>query len=122
MKVLLGVGGTADVREVVARAVARAREADDDLAVGVVHAPEAEADVEAVERTVRETLEDLQFSAEVQVLPGHAGSQLVEMAAEGGFDRLAIEGGSRTPMGKITLTSAAEFVLLNAETTVTLIR
>jgi nucleotide-binding universal stress UspA family protein len=48
--------------------------------------------------------------------------RLVELAETEGFDRIAIPGGERSPLGKIQLDSVAEFVLLNATTTVTLIR
>jgi nucleotide-binding universal stress UspA family protein len=46
----------------------------------------------------------------------------VELADSEGFDRLVIPGGKRSPLGKIRLDDLIEFVLLNAETTVTLHR
>lgn len=122
MRILLGVTGSGDVDEVVSRVAERALAVGDDLEVVVVDAPEVDADVGAVERAVHESLADRELSPPVHLRSGHAGSELVELAADGAFDRLIIEGGKRTPLGKITFTSTAEFVLLNAELTVTLIR
>ncbi len=38
------------------------------------------------------------------------------------FDRIVLGGGGRSPLGKIQLGPIVEFVLLNAQTPVTLIR
>lgn len=122
MKVLFGVEGTTDVPAVVTQAVERARDAGDELVVAVVESEEATADVETLEEAVRTTLTELDCQADVRVLSGHAGSRLTELAEREDFDRLVIEGGHRTPLGKISLTSTMEFVILNAELTVTLLR
>ncbi|MFB6171270.1 MAG: universal stress protein [Haloarculaceae archaeon] len=122
MKVLLGVSGVDPVEEVVAQAVARAREAADEVTVAILDEPDAEVAVTGVEQAVQDVLADLGFDAEVLVRDGHPGSELVELADGRGFDRLVISGGTRSPLGKIQLGSTAEFVLLNASTTVTLLR
>lgn len=122
MNVLLGISGTDDVESLVSQAVERAREAGDDLTVAVVEADDAGSDAEEAENRARSALADAGFDAEVRVLDGHPGSRLVEFADSDGFDRLVIGGGTRSPLGKIQLGSTAEFVLLNARVTVTLLR
>jgi nucleotide-binding universal stress UspA family protein len=122
MNVLLGISGTDDVESLVSQAVERAREAGDDLTVAVVEVDDAGTDVEKTETRARSALADAGFDAEVHVLDGHPGSRLVEFADADGFDRLVIGGGTRSPLGKIQLGSTAEFVLLNARVTVTLLR
>jgi len=56
------------------------------------------------------------------VVSGHPGSRLVELAEREGADRIVLGGGETSPLGKVQLGSVAEFVLLNAKTTVTLVR
>ena len=65
---------------------------------------------------------DAGFDAEVTILSGHPGSQLVEFAERGSFDRIVLGGGETSPLGKVQLGEISEFVILNAQTTVTLIR
>lgn len=122
MKVLLGISGVDPVAEVVAQAVARAREAGDEVTVAVLDDPNSDAPVTTVEQAVRDALEEAGFDAEVLVRDGHPGSELVELADGSGFDRLVISGGKRSPLGKIQIGDTAEFVLLNTSTTVTLLR
>jgi nucleotide-binding universal stress UspA family protein len=122
MKVLLGVGGSDDSIRALERAVERAREAGDDLTVAVLENPESDASVAAVEARVREALETAGFDAEIRLLEGPPGSRLVEVAEREGFDRIVLGGGETSPLGKIQLGSIAEFVLLNADVSVTLIR
>ncbi len=51
-----------------------------------------------------------------------SGSSLVDYAEQGEYDQLVIGGGTLSPMGKIQLGPITEFVLLNAPTTVKLVR
>jgi nucleotide-binding universal stress UspA family protein len=124
MKVLLGIGGTDDSYRALERVVDRAREAGDELTVAVVENPESDDDPDAVERRVREVVEAAGLGEGVQIrhLTGDPGPALVELAETGGFDQLVLGGGQRSPMGKISLGQVAEYVLLNARVTVTLIR
>jgi len=46
----------------------------------------------------------------------------VTIANQESFDRIVLGSGERSPLGKIQLGSVAEFVLLNAQTSVTLVR
>lgn len=110
MKLLLGIGADDDLSALDAT-VARAREAGDELTV----ATDADG-------RVRSRLDELDFAAEVRRIQNDPGSRLVELAASEGYDRIVLPGGQRTPMGKISLGETAEFVLLNARTSVTLIR
>jgi len=124
MKVLLGIGGADDSLQALERVVERTRETGDDLTVAVLDNPEADATPGAVERQVDDALADAGLAASVAVrrLDGEPGPALVELAESGGFDRLVLGGGQRSPMGKITLGRVAEYVLLNGRVSVTLIR
>ena len=122
MELLLGVGAGDDAGAALEAVVSRAREAGDDLTVAVYAEDVADGDVTAVEKRLRGHLDDLGFEARVERIEGDPGSQLVELADTGDYDRLVIPGGTRSPMGKVRLSDAAEFVLLNARSSVTLLR
>ncbi len=122
MKVLLGIGGTEDSIDALRKTVRRASEADDELTVAVVDNPASDRAPGDVEQTVREVLEEEGLDAEVRRVEGDPGSRLVEIAEVEGFDQIALGGGEKSPMGKIRLGTMQEFVLLNATTTVSLVR
>lgn len=122
MKVLVGVGGDDDGVRALDRTVERARAAGDDLTVAVLEDAIDGGDVEAVVERVRGTLAAASVDGEIRRLTGDPGSALVDLAEREGFDRVAIGGGQRSPMGKITVGPVAEFVLLNSHVTVTLVR
>lgn len=124
MHVLLGIGGTEDSYHALERIVERTRAAGNDLTVAVLENPASDATPDEVERRAREVLADAELADAVAVkqLAGEPGPQLVEFAECGEFERLALGGGQRSPMGKITLGDVAEYVLLNARVTVTLVR
>jgi nucleotide-binding universal stress UspA family protein len=121
MKILLGLGGRADGFDALEATLEQARQAGDDLTVAVLDTASDE-DPENVARTVRERVADNRVDADVRTLSGHPGSVLTELAEQEGFDRIVLGGGERTPLGKITLGEVAEFVLLNADVSVTLVR
>ena len=121
MHILLGVGGDDRSLQALTETVERARAAGDDLTVALY----SEADghtLSDVESKVRDRLDELDFEATVRTLEGDPGSSLVAVAEEEKFDRIALAGGHRSPLGKIQLDPVSEFVLLNASTTVTLVR
>ena len=121
MHILLGVGGDDRSLQALTETVERARAAGDELTVALY----SEADghtLSDVEGAVRDRLDDLGFDATIRTLDGDPGSSLVTLAEEEGFDRIALAGGHRSPLGKIQLDPVSEFVLLNANTTVTLVR
>jgi nucleotide-binding universal stress UspA family protein len=122
MRVLLGVGGSEDSFRALERTVERTVEAGDELTVAVVENPDSDPDVEAVRDRVETVLREAGVEAEVLVLEGHPGSRLVELAEGEGFDRLVLGGGETSPLGKVSLGEIAEFVILNANTSVTLVR
>lgn len=122
MKTLLGIGGSKDSLYALGRAIERAKQADDDLTIAIVENPDASLTRSEIRNRATEALEDAEFDAEIETLSGHPGSQLIELAERGSFDRIVLGGGETSPLGKVQLGSIAEFVLLNARTTVTLIR
>jgi len=122
MKVLLGIGGGDDSLRALERTVSRAAAAGDDLTVAIVDDPGSERPVDDIETEVDRVLEGAGIDAEVRHVEGDAGSELVTIAESEGFDRIALGGGTTSPMGKIQLGSTAEFVLLNSHVTVSLVR
>ena len=122
MHVLLGVGGSELSYLALEETIARARQAGDDLTVAIFANEEVDTDREAIEDRVRETLDETEFEASIRHIEGNPGSELVDMADRESFDRIVLGSGERSTLGKIQLGSIAEFVLLNAQTPVTLIR
>ncbi|MFC5971235.1 universal stress protein [Halomarina salina] len=122
MRTLVGIGGSDDSLRALSAALDRAREAGDDVTVAVVENPDSSLSVEEVERRAHEQLDERELDASVRILRGHPGSRLIEVADGEGFDRIVLGGGETSPLGKINIGSIAEFVLLNANTSVTLIR
>ncbi|MFB6131342.1 MAG: universal stress protein [Salinigranum sp.] len=122
MKLLVGYGGTDDAAVALRKTIERAAEADDELTVALVDDPAAEDADESLESAVREALDGAGMDATIEHLDGDPGAKLVEMAETGGFDGIVLGGGEKSPMGKIRIGSLQEFVLLNAHTTVTLVR
>jgi len=122
MKILVGVSGTDHAFEALDEAIARATEASDDLTVAVYQHEKITDPLAEVEPVVRERLAEAGLEEDVRHLDGHVASQLVELADREGFDRLVLPGGQRSALGKIRIGDFLEFVLLNAETTVTLVR
>jgi nucleotide-binding universal stress UspA family protein len=122
MKMLLGIGGSEDSFRALDRTVARAREAGDDLTVAVVENPESDRSPGEVRERVESVLSGEGVDAAVRELSGDPGAELVRVADDEGFDGVVLGGGERSPMGKIRLGHIAEFVLLNANVSVTLVR
>ena len=122
MKVLLGVGGSPDSLVALSTIVERAAAVGDELTVAVVENPETEVSASELEGRVRDELEAVGVEASVRHLSGDPGSALVEIAEKEGFDVVALGGGEQTPMGKISVGSIAEFVVLNARVSVFLVR
>jgi nucleotide-binding universal stress UspA family protein len=122
MKILLGIVSENDYAEALERTVDRAGAAGDDLTIALVEdllSAEARSSVEdAIERLLEEAAVDV----EVRRVEGDPGSRLVEIAETEGFDRIVLGGGQTSPMGKIKISTTAEFVLLNSHTSVTLVR
>jgi nucleotide-binding universal stress UspA family protein len=122
MRVLLGIDGTEDSLRALPRTVERTAEAGDELTVAILDSPESEADPEELYRQVREEIAESAIEAPIRRVSGDPGSRLVEIAETEDFDAIALGGGHRSPMGKITLGSVTEFVVLNATVSVILVR
>jgi len=122
MDVLIGVGGSELSYLALEKTIERGREAGDSLTVVVFDSEEVPASTDAVVAEVHERLEGTDFQAEVRRLEGDAGAALVDVADREGFDRIVLGSGRRSTLGKVQLGTVAEFVLLNAQTPVTLVR
>lgn len=122
MQVLLGIGGSEDAFRALEWTIERVAAAGDDLTVAVLENPAVEADPEDVVERVESVLADAAIEAEVRLLEGDPGPTLVSLAETAGYDQLVLGGGTQSPMGKITVGDIAEFVVLNATVTVTLVR
>ncbi|MFB6087859.1 MAG: universal stress protein [Haloarculaceae archaeon] len=122
MKLLLGMGASEAAFDALDETVERVKAAGDDLTVAILATPDTTFDAEEIESRVEDRLDEAGVDAEIRTVTGDPGSGLVELADSGDYDRVVIGGGERSPLGKITLGEVAEFVLLNAETSVTLVR
>jgi len=122
MKVLLGVGGADDSLDALHETVERAVETGDEVTVAVVENPESDPSPDELVMEAGEALEGAGLDADVRRLSGDPGSSLVELAEREEFDQIVLGGGQRSPMGKIRLGDISEFVLLNARTSVKLVR
>jgi len=123
MKILLGVGGSELSYQALTETIERASEAGDELTIAIFESEEVDATLDEVQERVQEQVEESNFEPEIRQIVGTSpGSELVNIAESEGFDRIVLGGGDRSPLGKIQLGSIVEFVLLNAQTPVTLIR
>ncbi len=122
MKVLLGVGGSDDALQAVERTLDRVRATGDDLTVAIVENPAVDADPADVADRVTAALEGAGLDAPVRRLQGDPGPALVTLAESEGFDEIVLGGGEESPLGKIDVGRIAEYVVLNAPVTVTLVR
>lgn len=122
MQVLLGIGGSDDAFRALDRTIERAARTGDAVTVAVVENPAVDADPVAVVERVRARLADAGLDAPVRRLDGDPGPALVTLAEAEGFDELVLGGGQASPLGKIDVGRIAEYVVLNAPVTVTLVR
>jgi nucleotide-binding universal stress UspA family protein len=122
MKVLCGIGGSDDSLRALDRTVERAAVANDDLTVAVVDNEDSSVSPDEVVERAETAVGEAGIDADVRRVEGDPGSRLVEIAETEGFEEIVLGGGHTSPMGKITIGPIAEFVLLNAKTSVTLVR
>jgi len=122
MKVLLGIDGSDESMKTLRKTIDRTREADDDLTVVVVPKEAAKRSQDEMATEARDLVTEAGLDVDVRVVTGDPGSTLVDIAERESFDQLAIGGGTESPMGKIRLGPITEFVLLNANVTVRLVR
>lgn len=122
MHLVVGVDGSTGSLTTLDRTIERVAETGDDLTVALLVDAESVTDADAVADDVRDRLQTAHVDASIRRVGGDPASELVELADGEGFDRLVIPGGERSPLGKINIDPFAEFVLLNATTSLTLIR
>ncbi|MFC4439514.1 MULTISPECIES: universal stress protein [Natrialbaceae] len=122
MNVLLGLAGSDESVKALRRTIERTGQTGDELTVAVVEKSETDRTQEEMYRQAEKLLSEAGLDAPIERLEGDPGSSLVDYAEQGEFDQLVIGGGTQSPMGKIQLGSVTEFVLLNAPTTVKLVR
>jgi nucleotide-binding universal stress UspA family protein len=123
MDILLGVGGSELSYHALEETIDRAQATGDELTVAIFDNEEISADADEIQTRVEETLAESEFDATIRRLEGDSpGSELVSLAESEAFDRIVLGGGERSTLGKIQLGSIVEFVLLNSQTPVTLIR
>jgi nucleotide-binding universal stress UspA family protein len=117
MRVLVGVDDSDRGLEALDEALREASEAEMALTVLTYSGENG-----AVERKVRNRLASADIEATVERADGDPGAALVDRAETGDYDRVVLPGGTRSPLGKIQFDSTVEFVLLNAHTSITLVR
>jgi len=123
MNILLGVGGSELSYQALEETIDRAQATGDNLTVAIFDNEEVSADADEIRDLVEETLAETDFDATIRRLEGNSpGSELVSLAEREEFDRIVLGGGERSTLGKIQLNPIVEFVLLNSQTPVTLIR
>jgi len=123
MDILLGVGGSELSYYALEETIERAQATGDNLTVAIFENEEVSEEYESIRQQVEETLEETEFDATIRRLEGDSpGSEIISLAETDEFDRIVLGGGERSTLGKIQLGSIVEFVLLNAQTPVTLIR
>ncbi|MEY7848828.1 universal stress protein [Natrarchaeobius sp. A-rgal3] len=122
MNVLVGLGGSDESVKTLRRTIERTQKVGDDLTIAVLEKPESPRSQDEMYDAAAELLEDAGVESEIVRLEGDPGSSLVDYAEQGEYDQLVIGGGTLSPMGKIQLGPITEFVLLNAPTTVKLVR
>lgn len=122
MNVLLGLAGSDESIKALRETIERASAVGDELTVAVLDKPESKRSQEEMAHQAEKLLSEAGIDAEIRTLGGDPGSTLVDFAEREEFDQIVIGGGTVSPMGKIRLGPIAEFVLLNASTTVKLVR
>jgi len=120
MRVLIGIEDSDRGMQALEAAAERAREAGDELTVAVYTV--SDESLEETTAAVRDRIKTLDVDVEIIQIEEEPGSKLVEIAEREDFDQVVLSGGQRSPLGKIKLDSVHEFVLLNARTTVKLVR
>lgn len=120
MRLIVGVDGTEQGMEALEEALERAAEADHELTVATFS--RGGESVGSVEEAVTNRLAKRSVDADVERIEDDPAATLVELTELEEYDQLFLPGGHRSPLGKIKLDATLEFVLLNAQTTVTLVR
>ena len=122
MKVLLGIGGSADAMRALDETIDRVEQTDDDLTVAIVENPTVDVAGAAIRALVEDALAAAGLEAPIRELEGDPGPAIVTLAETEGFDEIVLGGGEESPLGKIDVGRIAEYVVLNATVSVRLVR
>src|SRR6056297_2335468 len=120
MRVLIGIEDSDRGMQALEAAAERAREAGDELTVAVYTV--TDESLEETTAAVSDRIETLDIDADIRTIESDPGSTLVELAEREEYDEIVLSGGQRSPLGKINLDAVHQFVLLNSQTTVKLVR
>jgi nucleotide-binding universal stress UspA family protein len=99
----------------------RARRASDRITVLLVGLTTG-APAEALEERSTGRLGSWQGIGHVRRLPGEPRREILRVLGHEPWDELVVSGGTRTPAGKLRPGGLAEYLLLNAPVTLTLVR
>lgn len=119
MRVLVGIDDSEHGIQALDAAASRAAETGDDLTVAVYA---RDGRVSEIVGAVEDRIETLGIDCPIEQIDGEPGSEIVELAERDDYDQIVLSGGTRSPLGKIKLDDVHEFILLNARTTVKLVR
>lgn len=120
MDVLLSLGTGDGLSETLERTLDRTRACGDSLTIAIIGGQDDRGTVEA---NVKERLAETDREIRIRHVGGdRPGSQIVELAETGGYDRIILPSGQRSSLRKIQFDDVIEFVLVNATMTVTLLR
>ena len=122
MKVVLGLGGTEESIRALEETIERGVAVGDVLIVAVLDKVDAPRSQREMADEAARILAAADLDGDVRLVEGEPGPALVDLAEAEDADQIVIGGGVETPMGKIRLGPITEFVLLNAPTTVKLVR
>lgn len=122
MKILLGISGEEDEFAALSKLLSEDTIHWDSLTVAILDSDNTALSPDTITNRIDEMLETTDTSVTTTRLPGDPGSTLIEHAETQDFDAIAIGGGERSPLGKLTLNQTAEFVVLNSKITVLLVR
>ncbi len=120
MQLIVGVDGSDYGLRALGESIERAQQLGGDVTVALYS--DGQTALDEIESLVSEELSAYDIDVDVIWLEEEPGSQLIELAEREGYDQIVLPGGQRSPLGKINLSNTIEFVLLNAQTTVTLVR
>jgi|APHM01.1.fsa_nt_gi Universal stress protein family. len=124
MEVLLGVAAAAPDEATVEWAQTRSqtRKPADELELMLAVHGSDPSTRKTTAAQVRDRLEQAGAAVTVRLIESDPGPELVELAGAEECGCIVLQGGSRSPLGKVQLNDVVEFVVLNAHTTVTLVR
>ena len=120
MRVLLGVDSSERGLETLENAIERAQAVGDEVTIAVY--ARSNDSLSEAKSVVQDRLSTIGVDPPIETLEGDPGSELVELAERKDYGQIVLSGGQVSPLGKISFTNVHEFVLLNAHTTVTLVR